>query len=266
MTLKDIQDVSLDVLKEFHNFCVDNEISYSLGYGTLLGAVRHKGFIPWDDDIDVMMPRPDYDKFIKLYQDNEKYGCFAAERGNCLLAYARLVDCARTYVKTNAPWNNRDTGIWIDIFPIDGVENDEEEYLKNAKKTWSIWRKTIWARQALQKISFKFTFKKLVTLIVKKLLFANKIFKYRDQQLAIERKFDYDNSLFVSNLSILLYYKRSYFPKRIFERYSEIQFEGFQFKAILDYSAFLKSVYGDYMKLPPENKRRTHSFHNYYWR
>ncbi len=116
MTLEEIQAKSLCVLKEFHEFCTKNDIRYSLAYGTLLGAVRHKGFIPWDDDIDVMMLRPDYNRFVTLYKDNDDFACFADERKNCLLAYARLADIKSTYVTPASVWANRDTGIWIDIF------------------------------------------------------------------------------------------------------------------------------------------------------
>ena len=68
MALKEIQQVSLDILKDVHQFCINNGIHYSLCYGTLLGAIRHNGFIPWDDDIDIMMPRPDYDRFVNTYK------------------------------------------------------------------------------------------------------------------------------------------------------------------------------------------------------
>ena len=71
LTNQDIKDVSLDILNTIHSFCTKNNIQYSLGYGTLLGAIRHKGFIPWDDDVDVLMPRPDFEKFCKTDVDSK---------------------------------------------------------------------------------------------------------------------------------------------------------------------------------------------------
>ena len=94
MTLEEIQQVSLEILKDVHRFCVENDIKYSLCYGTLLGAIRHNGFIPWDDDIDIMMPRPEYDRFIRLYQSEKGYKLFAAENndGDTEVSIALLAD------------------------------------------------------------------------------------------------------------------------------------------------------------------------------
>ena len=130
MTNNDIQNVCLELTKEFHRFCTKNHLRYTLAYGTLIGAIRHKGFIPWDNDVDIIMPRPDYNKFVELYQDNENYSVIAPEKGNSLLAYGRLVENKRTLIVTLTHWANKDTGIWIDIFPFDGVEDDEFSFNK----------------------------------------------------------------------------------------------------------------------------------------
>ena len=79
MTKNEVQQVSLEILQDFHEFCVKNSIRYSLSGGTLLGAIRHNGFIPWDDDIDVEMPRPDYDKLIRTYVSKNGYEIFSRE-------------------------------------------------------------------------------------------------------------------------------------------------------------------------------------------
>lgn len=80
LSLKDIQGVLLRIMKYIHSFCVENDIKYSLCGGTLIGAIRHKGFIPWDDDIDITIPRPDYDRFVKIFKDSDEFKLFAPER------------------------------------------------------------------------------------------------------------------------------------------------------------------------------------------
>lgn len=87
MTLREVQLFELDILKDVHEFCMANHINYSLAYGTLIGAIRHKGFIPWDDDIDIVMPRPDYDRFCRTYKSQAGYEIFSPIQGNSYLGY-----------------------------------------------------------------------------------------------------------------------------------------------------------------------------------
>lgn len=266
MTLKDVQEVSLVLLKEFHKFCVEHNLRYSLTYGTLIGAVRHQGFIPWDDDVDVMMPRPDYDRFVKLYKDDDRFACLAPEKRNSLFAYARLVDLQRTFVRPGAPWSNVETGIWIDIFPIDGVEDNKEKFLEMVKRTYPIWRRTVLARQAMGTLSFKKSLMWNLKRLIKIVLYRNKHSKYFNKQMEVCKRFNYDDCLHVSNLTHMLYASRSYFPKEMFENYIDIQFDNNKFKCIKDYHEFLKMIYGDYMTLPPEEKRKGHIGHMYFWK
>ena len=136
MTTKEVQQVSLDILKDFHNFCIKNGLHYSLSGGTLLGAVRHNGFIPWDDDIDVQMPRPDYDKLLHTYQSENGYKIYSRElpefaEQKMFYTHARICDTSRTHVDTGIrPWISENVGIWIDILPCDGISSD-----KNTAKT-----------------------------------------------------------------------------------------------------------------------------------
>lgn len=266
MTLREVQEFSIILLKEFHSFCVDHNLHYSLAYGSLIGAVRHQGFIPWDDDIDVMMPRPDYDKFIKLYTDNDNFACLAYEKGNSLFAYARLVDLKRTYAKPGTPWSNMDTGIWIDVFPIDGVENDKVKFLETVKEIYPIWCKTVYARQAMGGLSFKKSLKWNINRLKKMILYRNKHSVYFNKQMEVCKRFCYSECSYVSNLSHMLYASRSYFKKEMFEKYTDIQFEKNEFKCIDDYHSFLTMIYGDYMTLPPIEKRKGHISHIYFWK
>lgn len=95
LSLDELREVELDILKTFHNFCEENKIKYYLSNGTLLGAVKYRGFIPWDDDIDVFVPREDYDRLISIFKDSEKYHLFAFERNERYrYLFAKLCDMA----------------------------------------------------------------------------------------------------------------------------------------------------------------------------
>lgn len=124
MSLTDIQSVSIEILKVIDEFCQIHNINYSLGYGTLIGAVRHKGCIPWDDDIDIIMTRSNYDKFINLFNDYKGYKLYAPELGNCYHAIARICEMKSTRVWKYYKWCNDQTGVWIDLFPYDFIPKD----------------------------------------------------------------------------------------------------------------------------------------------
>ena len=134
MTLQEVQKVSLDILKDVHDFCESHNIKYSLAYGTLLGAVRHKGFIPWDDDVDIIIPRPDYERFCREYYSSHGYKLYCPEDPANYMVFARVCDNEHTLVKTNHPWASEQTGVWIDIFPFEGLPSDEGDFLNLVKR------------------------------------------------------------------------------------------------------------------------------------
>lgn len=267
MTLKEVQAVSLNVLKKFHSFCQIHNLRYTLCYGSLLGAVRHKGFIPWDDDVDIMMPRDDYDKLLKLYKDDSEYRLYAFEKDNSYLAYARLAEIKRTCVISPSPWCKPCSGIWIDIFPIDGVEENYDGYVATHQMANSIWKQTFVERKYLRKLSsFKGTKSKL-RIIYHKLKGDKPLKKLIKEQIFLCRRNEYRNSNRVSTLSqFWASLGKEFYPKSFFETYVELPFEDATFKCLKQYDAYLTQVYGDYMQIPPEDKRVSHSAHKYMWK
>ena len=150
MSLEDVHEVLYDILVDIHEFCVENNIMYSLGGGTLLGAIRHNGFIPWDDDIDIQFSRPEFERFIHSYHSKRGYRLFSRELPGCEdvgVAFARVCEMERTYVDTGlSPWQRCPTGLWIDIMPIDGAPSDETVARKRIKKMTLYWRLAVLAR------------------------------------------------------------------------------------------------------------------------
>ena len=121
--MNELQKCQLEILKEFIRICKDNNLQYYLVGGTCLGAVRHKGFIPWDDDIDVAMPRDDYDKFITL-QDQMKKPYFIQtykSDKNYIYNFAKVRDSSTTFVENFFACSQMNHGVWIDVFPLDGM-------------------------------------------------------------------------------------------------------------------------------------------------
>ena len=131
LSLKELQGCCLEILKDVDAFCRTNEINYSLAYGSLLGAVRHKGFIPWDDDLDIVMPRKDYERFCREYRSGNFRLICQDNTPDCFIPFARVTDFTRTESRTYAPWmgSMQNPGVWIDVFPLDYAPDDESENL-----------------------------------------------------------------------------------------------------------------------------------------
>ena len=119
----ELKEIQLNLLNNIDHFCKSNGIQYFLAYGTLIGAIRHDGFIPWDDDIDIAMPRPDYDRFIKKFNAYSKD--YQVEdysiTDNYPTPFAKVID-TRTEMRMTL-YNQRSSGVYIDVFPIDGIGN-----------------------------------------------------------------------------------------------------------------------------------------------
>jgi lipopolysaccharide cholinephosphotransferase len=276
MSLKDIQVVCLEILKDVHLFCVSNHINYTLCGGTLLGAIRHNGYIPWDDDIDIAMPRPDYDKFIQCYQSENGYQLFAQERIGCKgvkIAFARVCDMQRTYVDSSpGPWNDTDTGVWIDIFPLDGASNDRhlvEQKTAQVVKLWNICKSF---RRGLGPIRPKKTLKTKIKTMLFKVVFINKVGLIVDYLTRLHvkncRTWDYTQSQYFTSFTFPKHGIKEYLPQTMLTSYSLHIFEDTQFYVIDQYDSWLKALFGNYMKLPPVEEREGngHSFNTFYWK
>lgn len=265
MNIHEIQKVSLEILKDVHEFCISNHINYTLFGGTLIGAIRHNGFIPWDDDVDIAMPRPDYERFIREYKSKKGYKLKARQICSCDLAFARVCEMHQTFVDSDLlPWTDEKTGIWIDVFPLDGAEDDIEYVKKKSLLVTNYWKKSLSYRSA--KVSIKNV--KSPTQFMKQLV--KKVFCSHDvisTWIDLCKETDYNTANYYSNYSVGLYGIKEYCEKRVLDNFVLHKFENLDFYIMAGYDLSLKSKYGDYMKLPPKEKQVSNHENNlYYWR
>ena len=251
LSLDDLREVELGLLKEFRDFCIENNLKFLLSNGTLLGAVKYKGFIPWDDDIDIFIPRKDYDFLIENYKDSNQFKLFSPERvKEYAFPFAKLCDMKTRREETNNN-NGVELGVDIDIFPLDmWDENAKKQAKKQAKRM-------LYLRLAKnQKISspklFKSIPKKTVAIFCK--MFGASFFITKLQKEAIKSKVS-------KNMGCVIwpvYGEKEIIPEEVFADSTEVVFEGEKFPAPIGYDLYLRSLYSDYEKDPPEEKQKTH--------
>ncbi|MBQ6825225.1 MAG: LicD family protein [Clostridia bacterium] len=248
----------VDMMKWFHQFCEENSLTYYAVGGTMLGAVRHKGFIPWDDDIDVGMPREDYNKLCKLI-GNRLTGKYyletpETEARDFFYPYGKLYDTTTTLAENTALKIKR--GIFIDIFPLDGLGDTEQEASKYLKKV--LWFQNFYLARVLAVRKGRSFIKNAATVVVK--IIPQFIINDRNLRLKLVdkcRKFGFYDFEYVSNITGNWGMKEM-MPREFFGEPTLYDFEDMRIYGAQNYEGYLKSLYGDWRKLPPKEKRVTH--------
>lgn len=253
-TLRLLQLNELEMLLEFDRICQKNNIKYSLDGGTLLGAIRHKGFIPWDDDVDVMMTGDDYEKFFeacKIDLDEERFFFqdYRTDPGY-RWGYGKLRRKDTEYIKLGHEKAKYRTGVCMDVFRLDPIPDGTTERKSFLRRMFCV-RKIQYSeigRYAAKNVLIKLVFE-ILYLIPKR--GVQKI-----QKLLLD-KFDLESTENIVNAYLPFPRKECEFgyPKKMFDEFVDVEFEGFMFKSIKDYDTFLKMKYGDYWIIPPEDKR-----------
>lgn len=265
--MNDLQVKQLEILKFFIKVCEKHNLTYFLIAGTALGAVRHKGFIPWDDDIDVALPREDYDKLMTLTNEFEGTKYFLQNYNTdpkYIYNYAKIRDSSTTYIENYYKTYQINHGVWIDIFPFDGVSLIDEDRKKFHKKVKSSWHQ-VWLQYPYglrRKFSKRTWLKDLFINMFAYPFFWTNLNHYRNKKIDKKvSKIPYKDAKLVGNF-FGIYGYREIMPREVFLEGTKGVFEGVEVNLPKDYDKYLTIMYGDYMKLPPEDKRVGHHYHS----
>lgn len=256
ITIEEKKQLSLQILDEIHSFCSENEINYYLDYGTLLGAVRHGGFIPWDDDIDICMLRSDYERFLKIFK-SEKF-TLANYRNKKYFPINFTKVFANNTVGILYDNIELKYGVAVDIFPKDNIPNSVFSQ-KIYYKIYKFYNK-FYSNSLFYKVKGS-TVKKILRLLIHFVLPPNILAKKIDSYAS---KYKNRKSLFLANM--LSSNHLEICEKKIYENKILIKFENKNYYAPEVFSSVLISEYGDdYMTPPPVEKRITTHDEKYYW-
>lgn len=250
-----IHRIQVEMLNEIHSVCKENGLRYSAICGTLLGAIRHKGFIPWDDDIDIGLPREDYDKLIGILQETPIKDCFLQcydTDSHYNQPYAKLLREGSAYLEEYRKNCKARHGVFIDIFPLDHIKKPGQKTTKIRRALAKLITFSIWRKEDCQ-IKRKGAKKILNVLACIVSILPKKALTNIQRRIVVRNKFEwqYLASMFSSNYET----DRLYFEMRDFDELIEIPFENIVVNAPKNYKEQLTRLYKDYMKLPPEEKR-----------
>ena len=259
LTLPEIKEIELEILKTFHNFCKENNIRYFISHGTLLGTIRYKGFIPWDDDVDVLVPREDYDRLLTIFKDSDQYRLLHFEKDErFLFPYAKLCDMTTLKIE-NSVEDELKPGLDMDIFPLDAWDNDMKKARKEVKhQQRAMFRLVLCKSKRAGSANLLKRAVKRVMMVFCKMAGSK---HYVRKLMKEARKHPYEGAKYLGGKAWNVYGYRDILPAEVFDHPIEVEFEGCKFCAPVGYDAFLSSLYGNYMPEPPPEKRKTH--HNF---
>lgn len=255
MNLRSLQITQLSMLEAIIDVCDKLGLQYFMVSGSLLGAIRHNGFIPWDEDIDIALPRPDYDVFIKsaarllpkhyflqTHQSDNEFLC----------SFSKLRDIRTTFVEKSLMLKNINHGVYVDIFPLDGFPD------KPIKAKWYLLKNRLYnLRLSRENYASKRSMRwKLASTVA--LLLCPSVQKTWEKRDKLYRSISYEGARFVANLGNA-WGDREVLDKGVFQTDCVKEFEGLLVSVPAGYHQYLSALYGEYMKLPPRTRKKASS-------
>lgn len=257
-TLKKVQQTELGILKDFIKVCDENNLTWFGDAGSGIGALRHKGFIPWDDDMDIMLTRDNYDKLIEIIKKDDKYDFLDMKNGGYFnfsdICYKNTIGIPfKKYAKMNS---YTDLGVYIDIFPLDNLP--EVGYKKHMEKILFYMRllktnslKRYFASPSLTKAIIK-SIVFLPLCIISKIYTKKRVIEKIDH---LQKKFNNIKTDYIG-IASFGYFER--YRNSWFDEYIDIKFEGCKFMLVKEYDKVIRVCYDDYMTIPDEKDRKIH--------
>lgn len=248
---REIQLEELKILKEVVKIIDESNLHYFLCGGTLLGAIRHKGFIPWDDDIDIMMPREDYEKFVEIFDiknKNEELKMTALELNNLFQPFCKIIN-TNIEIKDESVCDSKKRNLWIDVFPMDRCK--KEKYIFKFKIIKKL-KKIIYLREYKTNLKNGNILKNVFRIVLRPISFL--VSGRTIRKIAVSEP----NGKYIANV-VWGYGENEIMPYDEAFEYIDVEFEKEKFNGLKSYDKYSTKLYGEYMQLPPEEKRVTHN-------
>lgn len=259
---EELKQIAFEILSDVAKFCDDEGIQYYLACGTLLGAVRHKGYIPWDDDVDIAIPREQYERFVSTYRSDRFCISNHSIDPDYPYYFAKVFEPKTILIEDYVKPHNM--GVYIDVFPMDGLPDDDAERKKHLKRIR--WKKRLLSSKRCSLDMKIDLIHKIVRFFMKLMLLPVRTTTLIDSLKKELMKYPYEEATDVGALADASLWGSMIKPKTVYDNPVKLPFETGEFWAPGDYKKALTIEYGDYMKLPPvENRVSRHAF-EVYWR
>lgn len=269
--IDELRIIQLEMIEYIDKLCRVEEIDYSISAGSLLGAVKYSGYIPWDDDIDIMLTRPNYDRLIEAFSKDinkpEFFSVLHYSVQESFLPMAKLYN-NRTFFSSHRDQLNKEMGVFIDIFPIDVLPNDPEEGEKFKHEIRQLVTKLTASRPGLAYASSE----KWLYVFAKSLLWLPQHLKYQGKTSELSAQVDQMMQKYSQTDNKYCNYvfsppkRTGYFERSIFNEYEDVAFEHLTLRKIKRHAPYLRELYGNYNQEPRDREKRNHSYYKWYWK